>query len=224
MAKILIIEDDKAFAERVRDWLVPESHNVEIATSGEDGLQLLFGFRFDLAVLDWNLPGLSGLEMLKRYRFSGGKTPIIFLTGEGGMDSKLDGLMSGADDYMTKPVDMRELSARITGILRRPKDIILNELSARGAVLMLETRTLVVGDSRLILRPRECALLEYLFRHPNRCYSAKSLLNAVWPSDSESSEESVRTCMRLLRNKLGTIGREDLIKTVLGSGYMVETD
>jgi two-component system phosphate regulon response regulator PhoB len=224
MSKILLIEDDAELADKLRAWLVSEGHQLEISGTGEDGLQMLSGFQFDIAVLDWNLPGISGLEVLKRYRSNGGKTPIIFLTGQGEMDFKLEGLEAGADDYMTKPFDVRELSVRIKGILRRPPDMLMTELTARGVVLKVESRRLVAGSEQITLRPRECALLEYLMRHPNRCFSAKALLDAVWPSDSNSSEDSVRTCMRILRGRLSSIGRDDLVKTVLGSGYIVETD
>jgi len=222
MSKILLIDDDTELSDKVRDWLVSENQNVEVAATGEDGLQLLSGFQFDLVVLDWNMPGKSGLEVLKEYRGQGGKAPIIFLTGEGAMDNKLEALDAGADDYMTKPFDVRELSARIKGILRRPTEL-QTELRAGDVVLQVESRTLICGDTRLSLRSRECALLEYLMRHPNRTYSGKALLESVWPSDSESSEDSVRTCMRILRNKLGSIGKDNLIKTVLGSGYIIET-
>jgi len=222
MSKILLIEDDAEIASKVRDWLMSENQQVEVAGTGEDGLQMLQGFHFDIVLLDWNLPGIQGIEVLKRYRSSGGKTPVIFLTGQGEMDNKLAGLEGGADDYMTKPFDVRELSARIKIILRRPTDMLMTELKARDVTLQVESRTLVCGDQTITLRARECALLEYLMRHQNRCFSGKALLEAVWPSDSDSSEDSVRTCMRILRGKLASIGREDLVKTVLGSGYIVE--
>lgn len=223
MSKILLIEDDLDLAEKVQSWLKPENQHIEIASTGKDGIQLLTAFHFDVIVLDWNLPDLSGLELMKQYRSSGGKTPIIFLTGQGEMDSKLSALEGGADDYMTKPFDVRELVARIKGLLRRPTDAVQTQLQVRNVVLKVDSKTLLCDGETLQLRTRECALLEYLMRFPDRTFSGKALLSAVWPSDAESTEESVRTCMKLLRVKLKKIGQGDFVKTVLGSGYIIES-
>jgi DNA-binding response OmpR family regulator len=222
MAKILLIEDDIELAERLKDWFTLENFMLESVATGHDALQMLSNFKFDVVVLDWGLPDITGLEVCKRYRSTGGRTPIIFLTGKGEIDSKEQGLDSGADDYLVKPFDVRELSARIRSILRRPPEMLPTELVMRGVSLELETRTMVAGDRRVHLMPKECSLLEFLMRHPNRTFSAKALLDAVWPSESDASEETVRTCMKTLRQKLNKAGREDLIKTVLGSGYVIE--
>lgn len=224
MAKILIVDDDPDLVGKLRDWLVSENHHVESVDLGKDALQLLSSFQFDVVVLDWNLPDTTGLDVLKNYRGTGGKVPIIFLTGRGEMENKLTGLESGADDYMIKPFDARELSARIKTLLRRPSSLLSTQLTARGAVLEVENKTLIAGENRIVLRARECALLEFLMRNRNRTFSAKALLDSVWPSDADASEDSVRTCMKTLRHKLSSIEKDDLIKTVLGSGYIIEGD
>ncbi|MBX9940193.1 MAG: response regulator transcription factor [Candidatus Obscuribacterales bacterium] len=222
MAKILLVEDDLELSQRMEDWFSLENHNLEVVHNGEDALQMLTSFEFDVVVMDWGLPGMTGLEVVKQYRKQGGAAPIIFLTGRGEIDNREQGLDGGADDYMVKPFDVRELSARIRSLLRRPKGLLPTELAIKGVKLELETRTVKVGEQSAHLMPKQCALLEYLMRHPNRPFGAKALLDAVWPSDSEASEDTVRTCMKTLRRQLGTLGKEDFIKTMLGSGYLIE--
>jgi OmpR-family two-component system manganese-sensing response regulator len=221
MAKILLVEDDAELAQRLRDWFALENHVFEVASSGEDALQMLDGFDFDVVVLDWSLPGISGLEVCRRYRASGGQAGIIFLTGKADIPSKGEGLDSGADDYMVKPFDVRELGARIRSLLRRPRTV-FSVLKIGDVELKAETRMLSVNDKNIILMPKQSALLEYLMRHPNRPFSAKQLLDSVWPSDAEASEETVRTCMKTLRHQLAALDKKDFIKTLYGAGYLIE--
>lgn len=221
MAKILLVDDDVELAGRLKEWFHTQSHTLEVADCGEDALQMLASFDFDVIVLDWGLPGMTGLEVLRRYRKDGGETPILMLTGMNDINNKQDGLDSGADDYLTKPFDVRELAARVRSLLRRPKGLLPTELKYEDVELLLETRTVKVGEASVHLMPKQAALLEYLMRHPNRAFGAKALLNAVWPSDSGVSEETVRTCMKTLRRQLATLGKEDLVKTLPGSGYII---
>jgi DNA-binding response OmpR family regulator len=222
MSKILLVEDDTEMAGWLKDWFKQENFVFESTDNGEDALQLLEQFEFDVIILDWGLPDITGLEVCKRYRSNGGDAPVLFLTGKGEIDDKEKGLDSGADDYLTKPFDVRELAARVRSLLRRPKQILPVELTVRGVSLDLKTRVVREGNNHLRLMPKECALLEFLMRHPDTIYSSKALLDSVWRSDSDSSEDTVRTCMRTLRLKLQKLGREDLIKTILGSGYIIE--
>lgn len=222
MAKILLVEDDLELSDRMEDWFSLENHTLEVVHNGEDALQMLSSFEFDVVVMDWGLPGMTGLDVVKAYRKNGGAAPIIFLTGRGEIINREEGLDSGADDYLVKPFDVRELSARIRSLLRRPKGLLPTELAMQGLSLELETRTVKVGSQTVHLMPKQCALLEFLMRHPNRPFGAKSLLDAVWPSESEASEDTVRTCMKTLRRQLASVGKEEFIKTVLGSGYLIE--
>lgn len=222
MSKILLVEDDTEMCGWLEDWFKQENFVFESANCGEDALQLMEQFEFDVIILDWGLPDISGIEVCRRYRSKGGDAPVLFLTGKGDIDDKEQGLDSGADDYLTKPFDVRELAARVRSLLRRPKQILPVELTVNGVALDLKTRVVREGTTNLRLMPKECALLEFLMRHPDTIYSSKALLDAVWRSDSDSSEDTVRTCMRTLRLKLQKLGRDDLIKTILGSGYIIE--
>jgi two-component system, OmpR family, manganese sensing response regulator len=224
MAKILLVEDDAELAERLGDWFTLEGHSPEIVTTGEDALQMMEGYTFDVIVLDWGLPGITGLSVCQRYRKQGGKAPVLFLTGKGDIDSKEAGLDAGGDDYLVKPFDVRELSARIKSLLRRPAGLLPTGLRLKDMELELETRTVKVGGKSVHLMPKQSALLEFLMRHPNRPFGAKALLEAVWPSESDASEDTVRTCVKTLRRQLELVGKEDLVKTILGSGYLIESD
>lgn len=224
MTKLLLIEDDEILAEQLSKWLVEQNYLCEHAPSGEDGLQLLSAYQYDLIMLDWELPGKSGLDVCREFRKNGGITPILFLTGQGDISHKESGLDSGADDYLTKPFELRELAARIRSLLRRPVRLIAEELKLNGVKLDVQTRTVSHGENSTRLMPTECATLEFLMRHPDQTFSTKALLDAVWTSQSEASEESVRTCMKTLRFKLGKIDKKTLIKTVLGAGYSIETE
>lgn len=224
MAKILLVEDDPEICRNLELWLEKENFTVESVAEGADALQLLNAFQYDVLVLDWGLPDMTGLEVLKRYRAEGGDAAVLFLTGRNTINDKEAGFESGADDYLTKPFEMREFGARIKSLLRRPRSMLPVELVVDGLVLDPRTRTIKYQDATARLMPREHALLEYLMRKQNIIHSSKALLDAVWKSDSESSEDSVRTCMRSLRLKLKKVGKEDLIKTILKSGYIIESD
>jgi len=222
MAKILLVEDDKDVSDSVLSWLQMEKYTVEHATCGEDAQQLLENYRFDLIVLDWGLPGLSGFEVLKNFRMNGGDTPVIFLTGRDDLDSKTFGLDGGADDYITKPFDMRELTARIRTRLRRPGGLLPAKISFGNVVLDPELRKVSVDAKPVRLTNKEYAVLEFLMRHPGQVFSSRAMLDAVWTSDTESSEDTVRACVKNLRRKITLEGQDCVLKTIAGSGYTVE--
>jgi len=220
--KILIVEDEPKTGDYLRQGLREAGFTVDLVANGLDGLHLGAEVSYDLIILDVMLPGLDGWQVLKTWRTNGRHMPVLLLTAKDQVEDRVKGLELGADDYLVKPFDVRELSARIRSLLRRPKGLLPTELMLKGVQLELETRTVKVGPQNVHLMPKQCALLEYLMRHPNRPFGAKALLDAVWPSDSEASEDTVRTCMKTLRRQLATVGKEDFIKTVLGSGYLIE--
>ncbi len=223
MAKVLVVEDHVEEAGTLAKWLESKGHAVDVVHAGEDALLLFASYNYELIILDWMLPGVSGLDVCIEYRRNGGKAVVLMLTGRGDVPSKADGLNSGADDYLSKPYDLRELSARVNALLRRPADTIIEKLQSGGVVLDTGTRTAMVGDQTVDLSTREYSLLEYLLRHQNKIYSARALLDYVWPVESAMSEDTVRSVMRNLRKKLDAGGRE-IIKTVHGSGYLISSD
>ena len=224
MAKILIVDDDSNLLRSLSEYLVSENYTVEVAACGLDGLQLLDSYQFDVVLLDWSMPDLSGVELLKKFRKAGGATPIIFLTGRGDVEARMEGLDSGADDYITKPFHLRELSARVRAVLRRPVGL-LSTKNVYGNLTFCEGRREVLIDGRTVnLGRREFALLEFLLRNPNRAFSTGELLKAVWPSDTDVSDNAVRVCLGALRKKITGSDGNCIVKTRLGSGYIVETD
>lgn len=221
MAKILLVEDEAQAAAMVQEWMQLQGHRVELAGCAEDALQLLSNFEYDIILLDWNLPGISGLELCKRYRMQGGKTAILFLTGKGDIDDRAEGLDTGADGYLVKPFDVRELAARVRGLLRRPAAAECKTLSAQGLVLNTANRSITSGDKFEVLRAKECEVLEYLLVNRGSAYTSKQLIAALWPADSTSSNSTVRQVINTLRQKLTSVGHEQLIVTAAGSGYSV---
>lgn len=222
MAKILIVDDDLELSSALQNFLILQGHTVETTGTGEDAMQLLKSFSYDIIVLDWGLPGMDGDELCRLYRARGGMTPIMFLTGKNDVTFLETGFNSGADDYMSKPFDIRELSARLRGLLRRTNSQFSEELKIDGLVLIPDQKKASVRGKTVKLRAKESALLEYLIRHPNKTFSAQNLLDAVWAADSNGTTSSVRTWMGTLRQKLSDLGKGELIKTVLGSGYTIE--
>lgn len=224
MAKILLVDDDQNLVASLVDFLTADNHTVETAFCGKDGLQLLQNFAFDLVILDWSMPDLQGIEVLKEFRKTGGLTPIIFLTGMTNIDDKLEGLGSGADDYVTKPFHLRELNARIKAVLRRPKGLLPISKVVGNLTMIEDTRTVSVDGKTINLGRREFAVLDFLVRHPNRTYSAKELMKAIWPSDADASEDAVRVCVNALRKKITAGDGGCIVKTILGSGYIIESE
>lgn len=199
MAKILLIEDDPDLAETIGNKLADDHHTVETIHNGLDGLSSLKASEYDVVVLDWDLPGLSGIEILRRFRAGGGITPVIMLTAMGELEQKEQGLDSGADDYLTKPFHLRELAARVRSLLRRPTLTHQNVLSYGDLVLDPSRFHLTRGDQELRLLPRDFALLEFLMRHPDQIFSADTLLDRVWKYDSDATVEGLRVAIRRIR-------------------------
>lgn len=219
MAKILIVEDDEALSESLKAWLETELHRVDIVANGLTGLEYLRAYQYDLVILDWNLPGLEGIDVCRNYRDSGGEAYIIMLTGQSSQACKEHGLDTGADDYVTKPFDTRELAARIRALLRRPPSINSNVLKVADLSLDMKSHQASIAGQPLKLMPLEFSLLEFMVRHANEVFSSEALLARVWSTDSEVGLESVYTCITRLRRKLKSGGRADMIETVHGVGY-----
>ncbi len=224
MAKILVVEDNPEMAKNILEHLKEEKHVAEWAECGDVALTLLATYHFDLIILDVMLPDMQGTEVCTRYRSQQGETPILMLTGMNSIDAKEKGLDSGADDYLTKPFDLRELSARIRALLRRPQVLRGDALKARTVVLDTQTLRVTRAGVPIKLLAKEFALLEYLLRRKDQVLSVEDLLNNVWKSDSESSPDAVRQTIKRLRTKIDAAGEPSLITTVVGLGYTIESD
>jgi OmpR-family two-component system manganese-sensing response regulator len=224
LAKILLIEDDEQLIGPLVRWLKLDGHVVDHVSTGQDALQMLSSYQFDLVVIDWGLPDMPGMDVMKRFRAGGAATPVIFLTGRDDVKSKKEGLDSGADDYVTKPFQSEELSARIRSILRRPAGLIPTKFTVHNVVIEFDTKKVYLAGAPISLGKREYAVLEFLIRHPNRTFSSQDLITAVWPSDTEVGEDAVRSCVKELRTKLTAKDGTCIISTVHGAGYTVKTE
>lgn len=223
MAKILIVEDSVDLCSSILEWLSHEQHTVDVVHDGNDGYFRLQNYQFDVVVLDWDLPGMAGVEICRKYRSSSGSTPILMLTGKSEITNRMEGLDAGADDYLVKPFDLRELSARIRALLRRPAATLSNVLSVRDYSLDMSTKKLMRNGEEIILAPRELALMEFFMRHPDQVFSQEDLLEKVWSSESEASVYSVYTAVKMLRKKLTRQGEKSIVATVHGLGYRLES-
>lgn len=174
---------------------------------------------YDLIILDWQLPGMTGVELCKNYRNRGGESPVMMLTARSSIDDREQGLDSGADDYLCKPFALKELSARVRALLRRSSKASSNVLELRDICLDPSSLRVTKAGKSVHLEPKEFALLEFFLRHPDTVFSADALLTRVWESDTEASPEAIRTYIRGLRKKLSTKDEPSLITTVHGLGY-----
>lgn len=223
MAKLLVVEDDNDFAKLIRDWLVARGYLVDCVSTGPEAMAQLKLNQYDLIVLDLNLPGLSGIDVCRTFRQHGGKTPIIMLTGNKTIDDKELGFDAGADDYLTKPFHMRELSARVKASLRREGRAMAGDVLIVGDIhLYPGEHKVTIAGTEVEFLPKEFALLEFFMRHPGQVYSADALIRRVWDSDSDAAPETVRSYITHLRKKTATSRGQPLIVTVHGVGYKLQ--
>ncbi len=219
MAKILIVEDEADLAELVKNWLAKDHHLVEIADDGLEALIRMETNNYDVVILDIMLPSVNGMEICKRYRKSGGSAGIIMVTAKGHVDDKETGLDSGADDYMTKPFQLKELAARVRAVLRRNHGQSQEIMSFRDLEIDVNEFKILKGGHEVHLLPKEFRLFEFFLRHPHQVFSAEDLLSSVWESDTEALLDTVRGHITRVRKKLDTAGSPSIIATVYGVGY-----
>ena len=219
MAKILIVEDEADLAELVKNWLVKDHHLVEIADDGLEALIRMETNNYDVVILDIMLPSVNGMEICKRYRKSGGSAGIIMVTAKGHVDDKETGLDSGADDYMTKPFQLKELAARVRAVLRRNHGQAQDVMCFRDLEIDVNEFKVLKGGHEVHLLPKEFRLFEFFLRHPHQVFSAEDILSSVWESDTEALLDTVRGHITRVRKKLDTAGTPSVIATVYGVGY-----
>lgn len=220
--RVLVVEDEHKIANSIKRGLELEKWAVDVCYDGDSGYDLASSEEYDILILDVALPGLSGIEICKKLRENAVHTPILILTAKGQLGDKVEGLNSGADDYLTKPFAFEELLARIRALGRRPKDNIGTVLTFDGLSLNTLTYEVIRDGKKIMLSSREFALLEYLLRNPNRVISKDQIINHVWDYDSDILPNTVEVYMGYLRNKIDRpFGAKPIINTVRGFGYKI---
>ncbi|MBF2034200.1 MAG: response regulator transcription factor [Leptolyngbyaceae cyanobacterium T60_A2020_046] len=221
--RILLVDDEAELAEPLSRLLRREGYRVDVALEGASGSHLAQTGGYDLLILDWMLPGVSGLEICRQVRSQGQATPVLFLTAKDTIDDRVQGLDAGADDYLVKPFELRELLARVRALLRRLPTL---ETSSRPPLLQFgdlsldEANQLAYRQNQCIeLSEKETRLLAYLLRHPNQMLTREQIHQAVWGEAELPSSNVLAAQMRLLRRKIEPKGTLPLIHTVYGKGY-----
>lgn len=221
--KLLLVEDDHRIAHPLTEALTDQHYSVDQAEDGQIAWDLIEVFPYDLIILDLMLPKMDGVMLCQRLRQRGDTTPVLMLTAKDTSTDKVIGLDAGADDYVVKPFDLKELLARIRALLRRgssglPPVLIWGELCLNPA-----TCEVSYGDRPLALTPKEYSLLELFLRNQGRVLSRSAILNHLWASENAPGEETVKVHLRGLRQKLKAGGAaDDFIETVYGLGYRLQ--
>lgn len=220
MAKILIVEDDQILASSLTRYLKAERNVVEVANDGITAEEYLRALVFDAIVLDWELPGKQGIEICRNFRTRGGRTPILFLTGRKETVDKIVGLDSGAEDYLTKPVQLAELAARLRALMRRGTDV-KELIHFRDLIVDVTARTVHRNNQSIDLLPMQFDLLLLLLRNKDHTVSRDMIASKVWKDEYTSSTTISKTVSRL-REKVEHEGERPLIAAIKGIGYRLE--
>jgi two-component system, OmpR family, manganese sensing response regulator len=228
---ILLVDDEDELIRPLRRVLEREGYRVDVATDGREGQRLALEQSYDLLILDWMLPGASGLEICRELRRVGRSTPVLFLTAKDTIDDRVAGLDAGADDYLVKPFELRELLARVRARVRRPGGPELMEevgplrpeaeavLQAAGLSLDLVNQLADRNGRRIELSDKETQLLAYLMQFPGQLLSHRQIEEQLWGSDRQSNSNVLAAQIRLLRRKVELPSEPELIHTVYGKGY-----
>jgi DNA-binding response OmpR family regulator len=220
---ILLVEDEPDLADQVSRALIRAGHEVKIAGSGPTGLSAATGGRFDLVVLDVNLPGFDGFEVLSRIRKAGIPVRVLMLTARSGVGDRVAGLKAGADDYLSKPFAMEELLARVEVLGRRFAAAEPIAVYRVGDLCMdMGTRRVIRGDKRIELSPREFEVLQVFVREPGRTFSRDEICERIWEREHEYDTRTVEIFIMRLRKKLDRPGEESMIQTVRSVGYVMK--
>ncbi|VWD51257.1 two-component system response regulator [Burkholderia lata] len=217
--RILVVEDDAEIGAAIRNRLARLGHAVDLETDGATANGLLRVERFDLVVLDANLPGMDGFTVLRHLRASGSTTPVLLVTARSAIDDRVSGLGLGADDYLVKPFDYRELDARVQALLRRNSGHANDVLTLGGLVIDRSSRLAELDGQPLSLSRQEFALLEILASRPQRIFSKDELLNQLFSFGNEPTTNAVEQYVTRVRKKLQ--GSSVEIRTARGMGYQI---
>jgi len=220
--RILLVEDEHKIANSIKKGLEQESYAVDVAYDGTNGYDYASSEEYDVIILDRLLPGIDGLGICKKLRAASIHTPILMLTARGELSERVEGLNSGADDYLTKPFAFIELLARLRALIRRPKKSMGSVLQVSNLTLDPVTFEVKRGNVDISLSSKEFALLEYLISHKGTIVGKEQIISHVWNYDSDVLPNSVEVYITHLRNKIDKPFNTFLIKTIRGFGYKIE--
>lgn len=220
--KILLVEDEHKIASSIKQGLEQEHYIVDVAYDGSTGFDLASSEEYDLLILDRLLPGMDGLSLCGELRKSGDHTPIILLTAKGQLGDRVEGLNSGADDYLSKPFAFEELLARIKALSRRPRDMAKSMLKVSDLTLNTDTYEVKRKGKKISLSVKEFALLEYFMRHPGKTLTKTQIISHVWSYDANILPNTVEVFIGYLRQKIDKpFPKNPLLHTIRGFGYQL---
>ena len=217
--RVLVADDDENILLLLQMELEAEGFVVNAFSDGSSAMSLLRDSPPDLALLDWNMPGMTGLDICRRLRDTGVFLPVIMITARDEMDDRVAALESGADDFISKPFNIREVLARVHALMRRSKGFSSDKIQVGDLLLNGAERTVLINGHALTLTVREFDLLECLMRHPRQALTRAQLIQHVWGQDYFGDENVVDVYVRYLRKKLEADGSERIIQTVRGVGF-----
>jgi OmpR-family two-component system manganese-sensing response regulator len=218
---ILLVDDEQELTEPLSHILKREGYRVDVAHTGDEGSRLAIEQTYDLLILDWMLPHKTGLEICQQLRLRGNRTPVLFLTAKDTLDDRVGGLDAGADDYLVKPFELRELLARVRALLRRPpmlEPAQSQRLQVEDLELDLDNRVVYRQGQAIELSEKETQLLAYFMRYPNQLLTHEQIHQQVW-GEGEMGSNVLAAHVRLLRRKIESKGDTPLIRSVYGKGY-----
>lgn len=219
--KILLVDDETELSDPLSRILSQEGYEVDVANDGAAGMELALCDRYDLLILDWMLPHKSGLEICREVRSRSLATPVLFLTAKDTIDDRVDGLDAGADDYLVKPFELRELLARVRALLRRStlETTESDRLKVGDLELDIEDRVVYRNGKAIDLSEKEIKLLTFFMQHPDRLLTHEEIYSYLWQAEERPSSNVLAALVRLLRRKIEVKGETQLIHTVYGKGY-----
>lgn len=222
--KILVVDDEKRLADTIKSILEEEKYIVDVVYDGQDAYDYIISDNYDAVVLDIMLPKLSGIEVVKLLRKENNATPVLLLTAKDQIEDKVEGLDSGADDYLTKPFEIVELLARIRSISRRKGEVINDDLVFKDLVLSKKTQTVSCAEKSVRLGPKEYEILRLLMINQNQIFPKEDLILKVWGFDSDAEDNNVEVYISFLRKKLKYLNSKVSITTARKVGYFLEEE
>ena len=222
MANILVCDDDKEIVDAIEIYLSQDGYHIFRAYDGIQAIEILKKEEIHLLIMDIMMPEMDGMEALRKIRQYGIAVPVLLLTAKGGIADRVSGLNAGADDYLPKPFDMGELTARVKALARRSDSYAPDVISFQNVTLDCNQYALSASQQTIRLNNKEFQMMELFIKHPHYVFSSDHLMERIWGLDSEAGIDVVWTYVGFLRKKLKQIGAEVEIKTIRGAGYCLE--